>query len=97
MDDVANRYCDQHLVFNNVIETVNDKEEKCGLLIKICDGMIMSFQGDILCHGTTTCQNSITGKLCPPGDIYRIHFGLSMPTLTSFQCIRMDQYIQEMN
>jgi len=28
---------------------------------------------------------------------YGIHFGLSMPTLTSFQCIRMDQYIQEMN
>jgi len=28
MDDVANRYCDQYLVFNNVVKTVNDKEGK---------------------------------------------------------------------
>jgi len=46
--------------------------------------VIMLFQGDILHHGTTIHQNSITGKLCPPGDIYGKHFGLSMPTLTSF-------------
>jgi len=30
---------------------VNDKEEKRGLPIKISDGMLMSFQGDILHHG----------------------------------------------
>jgi len=28
MDDAANRYCDQYLVFNNVIETINNKEGK---------------------------------------------------------------------
>jgi len=71
-------------------------QRKKGLLIKISDGMIMSFQGDILHHGTTIHRDSITGKLCPPGDLYGIHFGLSMPTLTSIQCIRIDQYIWEM-
>jgi len=60
---------------------------------KISDGMLISFQGHTLHHGTTICQNSVTGKLCPPGDIYGIHFGLSMPTLTSFWCIQIDQYI----
>jgi len=66
-------------------------------LIKISDGMIMSFQGDTLWHGTTIRQDSITGKVCPPGNIYGIHFGLSVPTLTSFCCIRIAQYIREMN
>jgi len=96
MDDDADRYCDQCLVFNNVMETINNEERKSGLLIKISDGMIMSFQGDTLRHGTTIRPNSITGKLCPPGNIYGIHFGLSMPSLTSFRCIRIDQYIREM-
>jgi len=66
-------------------------------LIKISDGMIMSFQGDTLRHGTTIHQDSITGKVCLPGNIYGIHFGLSMPTHTSFRHIRIDQYIREMN
>jgi len=66
-------------------------------LIKISDGMIMSFQGDTLRHGTTIHQDSITGKVCPDGNIFGIHFGLSMPSLTSFHCIRIDQYIREMN
>jgi len=52
MDDDADRYCDQYLVFNNVMETINNGERKSGLLIKISDGMIMSFQGDTLWHGT---------------------------------------------
>jgi len=52
MDDDADRYCDQYLVFNNVMETINDEERKSSLLIKISDGMIMSFQGDTLWHGT---------------------------------------------
>jgi len=66
-------------------------------LIKISDGMIMSFQGDTLWHGTTIRRDSITGKVCPPGNIFGIHFGLSMPSLTSFRHIRIDQYIREMN
>ena len=55
MDDEANKFCDQYLVFNNVVETINNEEGKSGLLIKISDGMIMSFQGDTLWHGTTIC------------------------------------------
>jgi len=97
MDDEANQCCDQYLVFNNVVETKNNEEGKRGLLIKISDGMIMSFQGDTLCHGTTIRRDSITGKVCPDGNIYGIHFGLSMPSLTSFRRIRIDQYIREMN
>jgi len=69
MDDEANKFCDQYLVFNNVVETINNEEGKSGLLIKISDGMIMSFQGDTLQHGTTIRQDSITGKVCPPGNI----------------------------
>jgi len=83
MDDDADRYCDQYLVFNNVMVTIKKRREN-GLLIKISDSMILSFQGDTLWHGTTIHQNSITGKLCPSGNIYGIHFGLSMPTITSF-------------
>jgi len=28
MDDEANRFCDQYLVFNNVVETINNEEGK---------------------------------------------------------------------
>jgi len=58
--------------------------------------MIMSFQGSTLRHRTTIHHDSASGKLCPLGNIYRIHFGLSMPTLTHFCHIRIDQYIREM-
>jgi len=66
------------------------------VMIKICDGMVMSFQGSTLHHATTIRQHSKTGELCPPGDVYGIHFGLSMPTLTAMRCIRIEQYICEM-
>ena len=83
MDNDAWKNCDQYLVFNNVVQTVDDKEMRHGLLVKISDGMIMSFQGNTLRHGTTIHQNAITGELCPPGNIYGIHFGLSLPKLNS--------------
>jgi len=28
MDDEANKFCDQYLVFNNVVETINNEEGK---------------------------------------------------------------------
>jgi len=65
-------------------------------MIKICDGMLMSFQGSTLHHAMTIHQNSRTGELCSPGDVYCIHFGLSMPTLTAMHHIRIDQYIHKM-
>jgi len=34
MDDAAQTDCNQYLVFNIVVKTVNNKEEKRGLLIK---------------------------------------------------------------
>jgi len=70
---------------------------KHGVMIKLSDGMLMSFQGDTLHHGTSICRHSISGKLCPKGNIYGIHFGLSMPTLCAFRQICIDQYIREMN
>jgi len=70
---------------------------KHGVMIKISDGMLMSFQGDMLHHGTLICQHSISGELCPKESIYGIQFGLSKPTLCAFHQICIDQYIREMN
>ena len=53
VDNDAWKNCDQYLVFNNVVQTFNGKEMRHGLLIKIGNGMAMSFQGNILHHGTT--------------------------------------------
>ncbi len=78
MDNDAWKNCDQYLVFNNVVQTLDGKELRHGLLIKISDGMIMSFQGNSLQHRTTICQNAFTGELCPHGDIYGIHFGTEL-------------------
>jgi len=97
MDNDAWKNCELYLVFNNVIQTFDDKEMGHGLLIKITEGMIMSFQGNTLWHGTTICQNALTGELCPHGDIYGIHFGLSLPKLNSLHQVHIDQYIREMN
>jgi len=96
MDDVAAIRCDQYLVFNNIKQIIDDKTIKKGVMIKLSNGMIMSFQGSTLRHGTTIHHDSASGKLCPPGNIYGIHFGLSMPTLTHFHHIQIDQYIREM-
>jgi len=76
---------------------VEKEERKHGVMIKISDGMSMSFQEETLHHGTTIHQHSITGKPCPTENIYCIHFGLSMPTLCAFCQICIDQYIREMN
>jgi len=97
MDDVAAIRCDQYLVFNNIKQVINGEGIKEGVMIKLSDGMMMSFQGSTLRHGTTIHQDSASGKLCPPGNIYGIHFGLSMPTLTCFQRVQIDQYIKEMS
>jgi len=97
MDNDAWKIFDQYLVFNNVVQTMDGKDVRHGLLIKISNGMIMSFQGNTLQHGTTIRCDAITGKLCPKGNIYGIHFGLSLPKLNSFHCVRIDQYIREMN
>jgi len=59
MDDVAWKNCNQYLVFNNVEQTIDDKERKKGVMIKIDDGMLMSFQGSTLLHGTTIWQDII--------------------------------------
>jgi len=66
-------------------------------MIKICDGMLMSFQGSTLCHAMTIWQNSRTGELCPPGDVFGIHFGLSMPTLTAMHCLYKNWPIHSTN
>jgi len=84
MDDVAAIRCDQYLVFNNIKQVRNDETIKQGVMIKLSDGMMMSFQGSTLRHGTTIRHDSASGKLCPHGNIYGIHFGLSMPSLTHF-------------
>jgi len=95
MDNDTWKNCDQYLVFNNVVQTSDDSETKHGLLIKISD--IMLFQGNTFHHGTTIHQNTLTGELCPPGNIYGIHFGLLLPKLNSFCCVHIDQYVREMN
>jgi len=87
MDDDANTCCDQYLVFNSIVQFVDNSEVKKSVMIKISDGMLMSFQGSTIHHGRTIHQHSITRELCPPGNVYRIHFGLSMPTLTAMHCI----------
>jgi len=97
MDNDAWKIFDQYLVFNNIVQTMDGKDVRHGLLIKISDGMIMSFQGNTLRHGTTICHDAVTGKLCPKGNIYGIHFGLSLPKLNSFCHVHIDQYIREMN
>jgi len=96
LDDKASRNCDQYLIFNNIIETVGNIQNKKGVMIKICDGMLMSFQGSSLRHGTTIRRDSGTGLLCPKGSIYGIHFGLTLPTLTLMRRKRIDQYMTEM-
>jgi len=96
MDNEASQKFDQYLTFNNIIETVESRQNKKGVMIKISDGMLMSFQGSCLHHGTTIRRDSATGQLCPEGNIYGIHFGLSLLTLTSMQCKRIDQYMREM-
>jgi len=48
VDSDAWKNCDQYLVFNNVVQTLDGKELRHGLLIKISDGMIMLFQGNTL-------------------------------------------------
>jgi len=58
MDDVASKNCDQYLVFNNIVQMVDEVATKHGVMIKISDGMLMSFQGDTLHHGTTICRQS---------------------------------------
>jgi len=96
IDDEAANNCDQYLVFNNIVTVHDGQESKEGVLIKISDGMMMSFQGNNLRHGTIIRRDSITGKLCPPGNVYGIHFGLSMPTLTAMRHMRIDQYVRDM-
>jgi len=96
LDDVALQNCDQYLVFNNIVQVVGDVETKRGFMIKISDGMFVSFQGSNLRHGTTIRRDSFTGDLCPNGNIYGIHFGLSLPNLTAMRRIRIDQYMREM-
>jgi len=97
MDDVAAIRCDQYLVFNNIKQVINGEGIKEGVMIKLSDGIMMSFEGSTLRHGTTIRRDSATGKLCPPGNIYGIHFGLSMHTLSHFRHVRIDQYIKEMS
>ena len=97
LDEVACKNCDQYLVFNNVVQTVDGAEGKRGLMVKIADGMIMSFQGSSLRHGTTIRRDAVTGNLCPEGNVFGIHFGLNMPNITAFQRIRIDQYVRDMN
>jgi len=63
MDDDVSTHCDQYLIFHNIVQIDDGWESKEGVMIKICDGMLMSFQGNTLHHGTTICQNSITGEL----------------------------------
>jgi len=53
LDDDACNNCDQYLVFNNVKQRDECKQPKCGVMIKISDGMLMSFDGSSLQHGTT--------------------------------------------
>jgi len=53
LDDVALQSCNQYLIFNNVVQIVGDMEMKRGFMIKISDGMFVSFQGSTLHHGTT--------------------------------------------
>ncbi len=96
LDDKASQNCDQFLIFNNIIEAVGSIQNKKGVMIKISDGMLMSFQGSSLQHGTTIRRDSATGLLCPKGNTYGIHFGLSLPTLTSMRRKRIDQYMREM-
>jgi len=96
MDNEASQKFDQYLTFNNIIETVESRHNKKGVMIKISDGMLMSFQGSCLHHGTTIHRDSATGQLCPEGNIYGIHFGLSLLMLTSMRCKRIDQYMREM-
>jgi len=59
--------------------------------------MFVSFEGSTLHHGTTIQQDSFTGDLCPNGNIYGIHFGLSLLNLMAMRRIRIDQYMREMN
>jgi len=87
MDYVASNNCNQYLVFNNIFQIVQNGETKQGVMIKVSYGMLMSFQGDTLHCGTTIHQDYIAGELGPPGNIYGIHFGLSMPSLSAFDCI----------
>ena len=63
-------------------------------MIKISDGMLMSFQGSCR-HGTTIHCDLATCQLCPEGNIYGIPFGLLLLTLTSMQCKKIDQYMRE--
>jgi len=46
VDDAAWKNCNQYLVFNNTVQTIDDIETKQGVMIKISGGMLMSFQGN---------------------------------------------------
>jgi len=96
MDDEDKDHLDQYLVFNNVLQMIDNNEIKRGLMIKISDGMLLSFQGQSLHHGTTIHHHSITGELCPSRVIFGIHFGLSMPNLNAMHQLQIDQYMREM-
>jgi len=96
MDDVACKNCN-HFWYSIILWRWLMAMREKGLMIKISDGMIMSFQGNTLCHGTTIHWDAATGNLCPTGNIFGIYFGLSMPTLTSFWWLQIDQYIHNIN
>jgi len=48
MDNDAWKSFDQYLVFNNIVQMMDGKDVRHGLLIKIGNGMIISFQGNTL-------------------------------------------------
>ncbi len=93
-------HVEQYFMFPNLLTTDSEMNTKKGVIIEICDGLLISWNGNVIRHCT-----SIRNQLNPlpdalktmKGDVYSFQFANSMPNIKAYKEIRLEEYITAMN
>ncbi|HEY9295874.1 MAG TPA: hypothetical protein VIQ31_05785, partial [Phormidium sp.] len=91
---------EQYFVLPNLLTRDANGVTHKGILIKLCDRHIITWNGNVIRHCTSirnmpNLESSFKEGL--PGDVYSFHYANSMPNLKAYKEVRLKEYIKEMN
>jgi len=97
IEKVPNHSTESYFILPNLILQDQNKKTRYGVIIKLCDGCAISWDGGLLRHCTSirTLHGSSRSE-SELGDFYSVNFVNNGPTLSSLSNIRNEQYQEEM-
>jgi len=87
----------QSFVFPNLVTTNTDGSTAQGCVVKISDGLLLSWNGNCIHHCTSIRTRNSVPNTDASGNIYGFHFVNSMRSLASYPSMRIWQYCHQLS